>query len=193
MSTPRKSRPRVAVGAAALAAVSLLLASCTTAPRPAETGELTPSDTRTASPASPGARDPRAQYAGVLSAIPLAENEAGGTAFEVDDGDGGTWEVSVAVGADRFEVEVDADGTSVLRSERAGSVDDDDAAGLATAQVGLAEGIRIAIAEYAGTAPLDDASIDEDAGAFAWEVGFGDDIDIHVSVADGSILRVDGR
>lgn len=132
------------------------------------------------------------EYAGVLAAIPLAEAHAGGFAFELDDGDGGIWEVHVAVGGDDIEVHVDASGSDVISSEREADLGSDDAAGLDAAGIGLAEAIEIAIVEYGGTAPVDDAGIsDEGGGAYAWEVAFADDVEVYLDITDGTVLRVE--
>lgn len=131
------------------------------------------------------------EYDGVLAAIALAEDHAGGSAFELDDGDDGIWEVNVAVGSDDIEVDVSNDGTQVLDSSRDGSVDSDDAASLEQSEISLEDAVRIAIIEYGGTAPIDDVDIASVRGGdYAWEVGFTDDVDVYVNL-DGSILRVD--
>lgn len=133
------------------------------------------------------------EYEGVLAAIDLAVAEhEGAQAFELDDNDDG-WEVDVAVGDEEIEVRVSADGTQILSSERDGSVDSDDRAGLdAAGGFTLAEAVRAAITEYGGTAPVDDASIsDEDGGTFAWEVGFTDDVEVYLDIATGEVLRVE--
>ncbi|MGC0251654.1 PepSY domain-containing protein [Pseudactinotalea sp. Z1748] len=129
-------------------------------------------------------------HSGVLAAIDLAESETGGTAFEVDDADGGNWEIYVASESDEIEVLVSPDGTEVLESEREGSLDDEDRAGLEAATITISEAIEIA-AEH-GTGSIDDVKLDdEDGGTFAWEVTFTDDVEVYINVADGEILRVE--
>ncbi|GGH43307.1 PepSY domain-containing protein [Microbacterium album] len=201
MSTPNLSRSIRRVGLIGAAVATLALTGCAgddpgappaLDPTP---DSITPPDTEgpTEEPAPPAAGDGDVPdvYAGVLAAIPLAESSAGGPAFEVDDGDGGIWEVHVAVGGDDIEVHVDPTGQEVLRSDREADLDSDDAAGLEAASIDLTEAIRIAIAEYGGTAPLDDAGIDRDRGGFAWEVAFQDDVEVYVDVTDGSVIRVE--
>lgn len=133
------------------------------------------------------------EYDGVLAAIDLAVAEHDGApAFEVDDEDGGTWEVHVAVGEDEIEVHVSADGTEVISSERDDDLDSDDRAGLeAAGDYTLAEALRAAIAEYGGTARVDEVSIDEDDGTYAWEVSFTDDVEVYLDIATGDVLRVE--
>lgn len=61
------------------------------------------------------------------------------------------------------------------------------------AGVMLLEAIETAAAEAGEGATFDGASLedDDDHGAFAWEVSFDDDVEVHVDVTDGSILHVD--
>lgn len=133
------------------------------------------------------------EYDGVLAAIDLAVAEHDGApAFEVDDGDGGIWEVHVAVGDDDIEVHVSADGTEVISSERESDLDSEDRGGLDIAgDYTLGQAVRAAIGEYGGTAPVDDVTIDDDGGAFAWEVGFADDVEVYLDIATGEVLRVE--
>lgn len=149
-----------------------------------------PSPAESESPAPDDAGDEL--YAAALAAIDLAEQETGGIAFEIDDeDDDGSWEVHVAVGDDEIEVTVDAEATEVVSSEREDDLDDDDRRGLDQAGIGLAEAIRLAIQEYGGDAPLDDAGISSDDGQAEWEVAFDDDVEVYLDIADGSVLRVE--
>lgn len=202
----RRTSTRALSGLAIAAAAALSVACAPAAPEattPPSVADGAPSGNETpAGEATPESHAPEegpgesasipAEYAGVLAAIPLAEASAGGVAFEVDDGDGGIWEVHVAVGDDEIEVDVDGTGTEVLSSEREGSLDRDDRAGLDAAQITLVEAIELAIGHYGGTAPLDDVDLSEEGGGvFAWEVAFTDDVEIYVDVTDGRIIRVD--
>lgn len=131
------------------------------------------------------------EYEGVIAAIATAEADAGGRAFELDDGDGGTWEVHVAVGGDDIEVLVSADGSEVLGSDREADLGSTDAAGLDATSISLSDAVRLAIAEYGGTEPVDDAGIsDEGGGEYAWEVAFMDDVEVYLTL-DGEVLRVE--
>ncbi|WP_346054401.1 PepSY domain-containing protein, partial [Microbacterium aurantiacum] len=132
-----------------------------------------------------------AQYEAARAAVDLAERTAGGKAFELDDEDGGNWEVRVAVENEEFEVVVDAAGTEVLRSERDDSLDGEDAGRLNGVQIGLSEAIGIAVSEYTGTARLDDADLTTEGDTVAWEIGFVDDVEIYLDVLDGRVIRVD--
>lgn len=127
-----------------------------------------------------------------LQAIEAAEEEAGGTAYEIDDQDGDrTWEVDVAVGDRSVEVTLDADGT-VIKTED-DDLDGDDRAGLDAATITLSDAIKLAIGEVGGV--LDDAELDEDDGTYYWEVSVdgtdqGDDVEVKVSVT-GEIIEID--
>ncbi|HLS15866.1 MAG TPA: PepSY domain-containing protein [Beutenbergiaceae bacterium] len=129
-------------------------------------------------------------HTGLLAAIDLAQEETGGTAFEVDDADGGNWEIYIADGDDELEVHISGDGTEVLDVEREDSLDGEDRAGLDAATVTISEAIDIA-AEH-GTGDIDDINLDdEDGGVFAWEVTFTDDTEVYIDVSNGEVLRVE--
>lgn len=194
MTQPR----RLALLAPAIAA-GLFLSACGTTPdEPAPEAPLT----GTPAPTSPGtsASAPTAEnggaqsgtatgYEAVLAAVALAEAEAGGTAFELDDADGGTWEVHVAAGGDELEVHVSSDGMSVLSVERDSRLDSDEADALARAQVSLSAAIEIAVTEYGGSAPVEQVDLsDERSDNPIWDVEFDDDFEVHVSIVDGAIL-----
>lgn len=133
--------------------------------------------------------------AAALLAIGTAEEETGGTAYEIDDqDDDGSWEVDVALDGRSIEVTVSADGTSVLATEDDDDLDDDDRAGLDAASITLQEAIQVAVDEVGGV--LDDAELEEEDGQHYWEVSVDttegdDDVDVEVSV-DGRVLSVDG-
>lgn len=127
-----------------------------------------------------------------MQAIAAAEDEAGGTAYEIDDQEqDGSWEVDVAVGDRSVEVTVDADG-AVTRTDD-DDLDGDDRAGLDAATITLVEAIELAIGEVGGV--LDDAELEEDDGTHYWEVSLdgtdrGDDVEVKVSVT-GEVLETD--
>lgn len=126
-----------------------------------------------------------------LAAIATAESEAGGIAFAIDrDDDDGTWDVDVRTGDSMVEIEVSADGASVLTTED-DDLDDDDRAATDAATVTLAEAIEIALGETGGV--LDDAEIDDDAPVHyevSLDVDGRDDVDVDVDAATGEVLRV---
>ncbi|AXH95880.1 PepSY domain-containing protein [Ornithinimicrobium avium] len=152
-----------------------------------DTSEATEEDQQTS------ATDAGDLTATALLAIGTAEDETGGSAYEIDDqGDDGTWEVDVAVDGRSIEVTVSADGTTVVGTED-DDLDEDDKAGLAAATITLQEAIQIAIDEVGGV--LDDAELEEEGGAHHWEVEVdgtdrGDDVEVNVSV-DGKVLSVE--
>lgn len=195
---------RTALLAALGLSAALVLASCAstppaeeTAPAPEATADQAPAESTDAAPEESAPAEPQGDGAwleSVAAAIELAESEAGGVAYEIDDEDDDrAWEVHVAVGGDQWEVHVSADGSSVLSSERDDDVDSDDRAALDTAGISLLEAIEAAADEVGEGAVFDDASLedDDDHGTFAWEVSFDDDLEVYVDVTDGSILHVD--
>ncbi len=125
-----------------------------------------------------------------VAAIAAAEDEAGGTAFSIDDADDDdTWEVDVAVGDGTVTVEVDQAGEVVGTEE-----DDLNPAvvqALDAAQVSLADAVESVLAEADGT--LDDAELEEEDGNFdTWTVTVdeqGDAVDYRVDVASGEVVR----
>lgn len=125
-----------------------------------------------------------------VAAIAAAEDEAGGTAFSIDDADDDdTWEVDVAVGDGTVTVEVDQAGEVVGTEE-----DDLNPAvvqALNAAQVSLADAVESVLAEADGT--LDDAELEEEDGSFdTWTVTVdeqGDAVDYRVDVASGEVVR----
>lgn len=184
------------VTASALAAV-LAIGACSGAEdgaAGADSGAIEmaePTEQSGSTPSDGSAGDVPQEYEGVIAAIATAEEDAGGQAFELDDGDGGTWEVHVAVGADDIEVLVSADGSEVLESDREADLGSTDAAGLDATAITLSDALRLAITEYGGTEAIDDAGIsDEGGGEYAWEVAFMDDVEVYLTM-DGEILRVE--
>ena len=146
-----------------------------------ETSSSSSSDTSsapTSSAASPTG-DP------VLAAITAAEDEAGGTAYEIDDQDeDGTWEIDVAKGDQSVEVEVGEDGTATAGDDD--DLDDEDRAGLDAAKIDLAEAIEAALKEADGT--FDDAELEEENGTHHWKISVdvnGNDTDVLVDVTTG--------
>ncbi|WP_192498709.1 PepSY domain-containing protein [Ornithinimicrobium pratense] len=127
-----------------------------------------------------------------LQAVQVAEAEAGGTAYEIDDQqDDGSWEIDVAVDDRSVEVTVGHDGTVVETEDD--DLDDDDRAGLDAATITMSEAIELAVAEVGGH--LDDAELEEDDGTHYWEVSLGgtdrgDDVEVKVSMT-GEVLEID--
>ncbi|WP_420111959.1 PepSY domain-containing protein [Pseudactinotalea sp.] len=128
-----------------------------------------------------------------LAAIATAERDTGGVAFAIDrddDGDEG-WDVDVRTGDTMVEVEVSADGTSVVRSED-DDLDGDDRAAIDAAEITLTEAIEIAVAETGGV--LDDAELSDDDNPLHYEVTVDtadrDDVDVDVDAVTGEVLRV---
>lgn len=178
-------------------AATLLLAACGGAEDDADGADsgaiemAEPTEESGSSPSDGSGGEVPQEYDGVIASIATAEEDAGGRAFELDDGDGGTWEVHVAVGGDDIEVLVSADGAEVLESDREADLGSTDAAGLDATSISLSDAVRLAIVEYGGTEPVDDAGIsDEGGGEYAWEVAFMDDVEVYLTM-DGEVLRVE--
>ena len=121
------------------------------------------------------------------TAIEAAEQEADGTAYEIDDQDDDeTWEVDVAKGKTSSEVQIAADGT--VRGEDDTDLDDDDRAGLAAAKITLVEAIEAALEEADGS--LDDAELEEEGGKHFWQVTVDTadrtEVEVRVDVTSGT-------
>lgn len=125
----------------------------------------------------------------VVAAIAAAEKDAGGTAYEIDEEDGG-WEIDVAVDQQSYEVRVGADG-KVIATDDDGRFDGSDREGLSRAKITIVDAIRAAVAtEPAGR--LDDVDLEHDRGDFVWEVSFDDgevDNKVYVDVVSGEVVR----
>ena len=125
------------------------------------------------------------------AAIDLAEKEIGGKAIEIDFDDEKTWELTVLKGSEEHEVEINAEGTEVLKKEK----DDDEAEredvdALKKAKTSLKDALKKAIDEQAGT--IDEADLDTD-GEPTWSVeiypeGKTDSVDVYVSAMNGEIV-----
>lgn len=129
-----------------------------------------------------------------LVAITAAEEETGGTAYEIDDqDDDGSWEVQVRIGDAAQEVQVGADGEFLGTEDDDLDADDRDALDAAT--LTLAEAIETAVAEVGGQ--LDDAELEEEDGTYVWKVSLDgtddgeDDVDVHVDTVSGEVVKVD--
>lgn len=128
-----------------------------------------------------------------LAAITVAEEETGGTAYEIDDqDDDGSWEVQVRIGDAAQEVQIGADGEFLGTEDDDLDADDRDALDAAT--LTLAEAIETAVAEVGGQ--LDDAELETEDGTYVWKVSLdgtddGEDVDVHVDTASGEVVKVD--
>lgn len=176
----------------------------TTAPEPTDdttTGGTTDAPTDGATTPSEGATGGVVpgddMNSGAFAAIELAEAEAGGTAFEIDRDDlgAGGWEVSVAVGDDEVDVDIDREGTEVLGTDTDDDLDAEERAALDTATVTLADAIQTALDEVGGGL-LDDVELDEERDTVAWEVtiddGAGsDDVEVYVDIVTGEVVQAD--
>ncbi|GAA2090127.1 MULTISPECIES: PepSY domain-containing protein [Brevibacterium] len=176
----------------------------TTAPAEETTA---PEGTESGGPASSLARS--GELSAALAAVETAEQEAGGTAYdldfdEADDDDDDDdddrddaddlreahWSVSGFDGDREWEVHVSEDGASVLGTEE-DRADDDDRREAEAASVTLVEALEAAVGDTPGT--VDDASLDEEGGTLAWEISIypeGQDrsTDVYVDAESGEIV-----
>lgn len=161
-------------------------------PAPAPTDEDATDDDRATDEDTDagGSFDPTASG---LAAVDVAETEAGGTAYQLDDEDGdGGWEVDVALEDRSVEVTVGPD-SQVLGTED-DDLDDEDRAALDAATVPLAEAVQTAVAEVGGQ--LDGVELDDEDGTWVWEVSLddtdgGDDVEVTVSTTTGEVVSAD--
>lgn len=125
------------------------------------------------------------------AAIDLAEKEIGGKAIEIDFDDEKTWELTVLKGSEKHEVEINAEGTEIVKKEKDDDqADKEDVDALKKAKTSLKDALKKAIDEQAGT--IDEADLDTD-GEPTWSVeiypeGKTDSVDVYVSAIDGSIV-----
>lgn len=128
-----------------------------------------------------------------LAALDLAEAEAGGQAFHIDDEDDKTaWEVEVNAQGEEFDVVVNWAGSEVQSSTPDGAVDSDTIEKLGGSTLTIQEAIHIAGAEAQGS--LEDAEIDREDSIIVWEVTFDDgttDTDVRIDANTGEVLKVE--
>lgn len=125
------------------------------------------------------------------AAIDLAEKEIGGKAESIDFDDDKTWDVTVLKGSEEHEVEINAEGTEVLKKEKDDDqADKEDVDALKIVKISLKEALQRALDEQAGT--IDDAELESD-GNITWSVeiypeGKTDSVDVYVSAMNGEIV-----
>ena len=125
------------------------------------------------------------------AAIDLAEKEIGGKAIEIDFDDEKTWELTVLKGSEEHEVEINAEGTEIVKKEKDDDeADKEDVDALKKAKTSLKDALKKAIDEQAGT--IDEADLDTD-GEPTWSVeiypeGKTDSVDVYVSAMNGEIV-----
>lgn len=202
-STRRSTRSLLTVAAALTLSVPLAACGDTDEPtdQPAVTGgaqdETEPgdagNDAGTQGTTDDTGASPSGSQDALATAVSSAEDEAGGTAFEIDLEDDGEWEVSVAVGEEEVQVRVSADGSEVLDSRSDGTLDRDELAALEVATVPITEAVATALGEVGGT--FDDADLDDDGGTVSWTVTIDrdgdDDVEVYVDIASGEILEIE--
>ena len=125
------------------------------------------------------------------AAIDLAEKEIGGKAESIDFDDDKTWDVTVLKGSEEHEVEINAEGTEVLKKEKDDDqADKEDVDALKITKISLKEALQRALDEQVGT--IDDAELESD-GNITWSVeiypkGKTDSVDVYVSAMNGEIV-----
>jgi len=193
--------PRTAL-ASLTAATALALAACGSddagsAGSASDTSSTATSQTSESSEGSPddSASEGSASSAGDVDikdlekVVATAEDEAGGTAYEIDDQDrDGTWEVDVARDdGTSVEVDVAADGSKVVRSDSEEQMDSEDRRALDAAKITVLEALEAGMKEADGT--FDDVELETEGGEHFWEVSLdgpsGKDIEVRVDVQTG--------
>lgn len=184
--------------AASAAAGALALAGCGNSEEEPQIEDAQPTtqaeDTESADDASDddaAADEKGGSLEAAHAAIDLAEKEIGGKAIEIDFDDEKTWELTVLKGSEEHEVEINAEGTEIIKKEK----DDDEAEredvdALKKAKTSLKDALKKAIDEQAGT--IDEADLDTD-GEPTWSVeiypeGKTDSVDVYVSAMNGEIV-----
>lgn len=125
--------------------------------------------------------------AAAIEAIRTAEAEVGGVAYEIDDiDDDGTWEIDVWVENRSIEVEVSADGLTVVKTDDDDDMDSDDRAALESAQVDIVAAIETAV-EHAGGV-LDEAELDDEDGRWVWDISVRGHGSVDVDIQTGEIV-----
>lgn len=125
------------------------------------------------------------------AAIDLAEKEIDGKAIEIDFDDEKTWELTVLKGSEEHEVEINAEGTEIVKKEKDDDeADKEDVDALKKAKTSLKDALKKAIDEQAGT--IDEADLESD-GEPTWSVeiypeGKTDSVDVYVSAMNGEIV-----
>ncbi|TNC17981.1 PepSY domain-containing protein [Georgenia sp. 311] len=155
-----------------------LVVGCTSSEEPAEPSvsasevvtdrepdnpEMTPGDD-----ASP---DPISGEDGAVRALSTAAEELDGQAFEIDRTDDAgeeLWEVSVAVGDEKVEAYVSADGNALVREGEREPLDAEDRRRLQEATVTASEAATTAVRETG--ASVEDLDLSEERGALVWEI-----------------------
>lgn len=138
---------------------------------PDHSPEASPAASPAASPTDHGTAGEVVGIGGVtttaLRAIAVAEEEAGGDAYSIDDSDDDSvWEIDVAVGDRTVDVEVDDNGEVVGTEE--GVLDSDERRVIQGVEVGLAEAIELIQEE--GSGALDEAELDIEGDHADWAV-----------------------
>lgn len=129
------------------------------------------------------------------AAIETAEQEADGTAYEIDDqDDDGSWEIDVAEGSTSTEVTVTADGTATVDDDT-DDLDDEDRAAIEAAKISLGDAITTALKQVDGT--LDDVELEEQGGRHVWQVTIdttdrgGVEVDVDVESGQATVATDD--
>ena len=184
--------------AASAAAGALALAGCGNSEEEPQIEDAQPTtqaeDTESADDAGDddaAANEKGGSLGAAQAAIDLAEKEIDGKAIEIAFDDEKTWELTVLKGSEEHEVEINAEGTEIVKKKK----DDDEAEredvdALKKAKTSLKDALKKAIDEQAGT--IDEADLDTD-GQPTWSVeiypeGKTDSVDVYVSAIDGSIV-----
>lgn len=128
-----------------------------------------------------------------VSAIKLAEQEVGGTAFEVEQNGQNGWEVDVVKDTRVTEVHVNLDGDRVEGTKDEGTMDADDSTRLESASITIVQALTATTKENTGT--VDSIDLDRHhVTTLSWNVELtngSSNLEIAVDAATGKVLSVD--
>lgn len=202
MNTTMKTSPmrRTGLLLASIAAASLALTACSGGKDDAAAPAEKPAASQSADKPAEDNADPHAEPSDVsaenelaYAAVDTALAQYGGSvAYEFDREDDGTFTVDVALDGVSYEVDIDKDGTTVLKSEKE-DLDADERAEIDAATTTLKEAMAAALGEQDGV--LENVELDHEDDdknkTLRWEVdietGSGE-VEIYISAADGAVL-----
>jgi len=128
-----------------------------------------------------------------VAAIELAENEVGGTAFELDEEGKRGWDIDVVADGQVTEIRVNPDGTEVTDTRNDGRIDVADGARVTQATLSMADAVTAAGEEITGL--VQGVELDRfRVQTLVWAVELSDgedDIEVSIDAASGDVVNVD--
>lgn len=189
MTTPRTAL--TALTAAALLGLTACGQGVDPDPRPAQSPEQATTSASNGAATSAGTASDGGLKE-ILAAIDTAEQQTGGTAYDVADEDhDGSWELDVASKMESINLEVDASGS--VTEQESSDLAEPDREGLEQAQIRIGPAIETALQEVDGA--VHDAELTKIGGQYFWKVSIDtaateaedDDKQVLVDVTDGDV------